>query len=84
MAEYAPTTAYEWVGFLANYGAELARLELRGLRASRAATAFARVLDLTSGIGRPAPLLRDGDVLRVEVPACPPKHRLRISWVLAE
>lgn len=76
---YGRGTAYEWVGLLCRYGAELARLTLRHGRDVRP---FASVTDLTTGRERPAALVRGDGTSTLEVPHCAPRTLLRAYWEL--
>ena len=79
---YGPGTAFEWVGLLCRYGADIASLRLAAPEGDRF-DPFASATDLTTGRERPAKIeLRDGQWC-VNIAHCVPRTLLRIYWPLS-
>lgn len=73
---------FEWVGLVNRSRAAVARLEVH--LGPVKTKPFASVTDLTTGKEWPAPLVREGDVVTVEVKACPARRLLRVYWPLEQ
>jgi 3',5'-cyclic AMP phosphodiesterase CpdA len=79
---YGRGTAFEWVGLLCRYGADVASLSLCA-PPGVLVEPFASATDLTTGRERPAQLeLKDG-CWTVTVSHCVPRTLLRVYWPLA-
>lgn len=72
---------FESVGLIVRRGAQLARLEVRGLGPSLA-TCFASRTDLHTGEVRPLRLDKTGGAAIVELRECPARRLIRIHWRL--
>ncbi len=85
-AEYRePGSAFEWVGLMNRYRAEVARLVVTMKPVDVAAQRpFASVIDLTTGREKAVVLERDdaARTYRLEVKQCPARTMLRIYWPL--
>ena len=86
--QYGETNAaFEWVGLLNRYRAELARLVVKlGPIEIEQQRPFASVTDLTTGRERPVELVRD-DAQRTysfEVKQCSARTMLRVYWPLVK
>jgi hypothetical protein len=79
---YGRGTAFEWVGLLCRYGADIASLSLRA-PSGALVDPFASATDLTTGRERPAQLELKNGVWTVTVPHCVPRTLLRVYWPLA-
>lgn len=73
---------FEWVGLVNRSRAAVARLEVH--LGPVKTKPFASVTDLTTGKESPLALARDGDVVSVEVKACPARRLLRVYWPLEQ
>jgi hypothetical protein len=79
---YGRGTAFEWVGLLCRYGADMARLSLCAPPGALVEP-FASATDLTTGRERPAQLALEGGRWTVTVSHCVPRTLLRVYWPLA-
>ncbi|HET7540409.1 MAG TPA: metallophosphoesterase [Polyangiaceae bacterium] len=79
---YGPGSAFEWVGLLCRYGADLATLRLAAQPVDDCQP-FASATDLTTGRERPARIELSDGFWTVTLRDCAPRTLLRIYWPLA-